>query len=99
MNRVAAVISEIEKLKEGKSPEELTALSSAVNIDNEEYCHWQEYKSIAQASGIISLEEALTVYSCLGSGPDHFNAQPLEVKCGVTMIMERIMSAIIQGRT
>jgi len=54
-------------------------LNRALDISFEDYVKFQELKSLAVTSNTLSLEEAQQVYGYLGSTPDTFNAQPLEV--------------------
>jgi len=66
-------------------------LNRALDISFEDYVKFQELKSLAVTSNTLSLEEAQQVYGYLGSTPDTFNAQPLEVKVVLThLLMELI---------
>lgn len=69
----------------------------ALDMDFEEYCRFQELKSLACASGKLSLEEGMTIYSYLGTTPDKFNAQPVEVKSVLTTLFGQLLGWKING--
>jgi len=82
MNRI---IIGIEKAKaviaqNGLSPEKLAEASKKMDLELREYCDFQELKSVASQTGVLTLDEATTVYGYLGNTPEHYNNQPIHVK-------------------
>lgn len=74
--------------------DKMTELGKKLDIDHAEYCVWQEKKSQAQALGILSLDDAMTIYTALGSGPTDFNNQPVATKVVLTRVMAEILGRL-----
>ena len=93
MNRIVQLIDKLEKtLKEEKqAPEKLKAASAALDVTFKEYEVFQNTKSEAQAAGKINHLEALTICGIVGSGPDHFNKQPIAKKLAVTLAIRDLV--------
>lgn len=68
-------------------------LDREMDIDAEEYSVFQERKSLAQASGVLTVDEATSIYAILGSGPADFNAQTLARKVIVTQTVKELLAA------
>ena len=70
----------------------------ALDMDVEEFCKFQDLKSLAVASGKLTLEEGQTVYGYLGNTPDVFNKQHVEVKAVLTGLFSELLQwRIYQG--
>jgi hypothetical protein len=95
MNRILTAVERTRKLIDSAKSEgkDLTALNQKMNMSFEEWTKFQEKKSLAQAGGILTYEEATTVYGFLGSGPDEFNRQDLAVKVTLTKAFAELMAA------
>lgn len=93
MNRIDVAIATTRAIIEAKeySPEKIEAMSRSLDIELEEYAHYQEAKALAQAAGRITHDEALTLYAALGRGPSSFNARHLAVKAAVIRSIAEIM--------
>ncbi len=89
------------RLDDGRTtPEAMTALDTQLDMCLEEYVRFQELKSLAVASDVLSAECGQLVYSYLGESPDRFNRQPLEVKVILTnLFMELMQWKVRQGMT
>ena len=70
----------------------LDALDADLNISMAEYVVFQQSKSEFQAGGVISCDEAMTIYAALGFGPGHFNMQDLATKVVLTGILEEMLA-------
>ena len=62
-----------------------------LDMDVSEHCLFQERKSLAQASGKLTLEEAQTVYAYLGNTVTTFNEQPIAVKAVLTNLFAELL--------
>jgi hypothetical protein len=95
MNRITTVIQNYRNVIEQKNLDQtkLDTLSQQLNMNLEEYVMLQERKSLACASGRLSLEEAQVVYGYLGESVETFNAQPLEVKIVLNQLLKELIQA------
>lgn len=95
MNRITTSIQKARTMIQDKNLDQtkLDELSTSLNMDWDLYVRLQERKSLACASGKLSLEEAQTVYGYLGESVETFNAQPLEVKIVLTKLLEELLRA------
>lgn len=80
------------RLDDGRTtPEAMTALDTQLDMCLEEFVRFQELKSLAVASEVLSPECGQLVYSYLGESPERFNRQPLEVKVILTNLFMELM--------
>lgn len=86
MNRITNAIT---KMRESVLMEDVK--SSDLDMDFEEYCRFQELKSLAAVEGVLSQEEAMTVYSLLGETVDTFNDQDWATKAVLTKIFLELL--------
>lgn len=70
--------------------------SSAILNDVMELCQWQEWKSLAQASGLIDLGTAMWFFHALKS-VDHFNGLPLGQRLTAMIVMKHLALALRYG--
>jgi hypothetical protein len=104
MNRVIAAIERAntriaERLKTGAVTEERVAeLDKGLDMDLAEFARFQELKSHAMLEGRLTQDEAQTIYALLGETPDHFNAQPVQVKSVLTQIFGELLEKSV-GRS
>ncbi len=93
MNRVALAIQDVQKAIVGGnfSQEKLDSLHKDFNMEFDEYCRFQELKSLASMHGWLTLAEANTVYSYLGNTVETFNRQSLPVKVTLTRVFENLL--------
>ena len=68
-------------------------MNQKMNIEFDEYCVFQDKKSQAQAAGILTCDEAMTIYRILGGGPEDFNKATLAQKVIVNQIVAELMRA------
>lgn len=86
-----AAIEKIDETLKSQPPEKLEQVNKALNITSDELFTWQELKSVAQASGKITLEVSLFLFEAIGQTPKHFNKQSIAKKYLVTNIMKNLM--------
>lgn len=97
MNRVQSAIDKKardiqSRLASGQiDAEQLNTLSRNLDMDVMEYCKFQELKSLAVASGKLTLEEGQLIYGYLGTTPDTFNGQDVAIKVILTKIFSELM--------
>jgi hypothetical protein len=104
MNRVAVGIAKMkaqieERIAKGiVTAAKVEETRKALDMEWDEYTSFQNLKSIAVASGKLSLDEGMTIYNYLGeSGPEVFNGQPVEVKATLTQIFRELLQARIKA--
>jgi len=103
MDRITESISEREELiqqalRTGQTtPTRLEVLRRNLDMDVLEFVKFQELKTLAVASGTLSLEEGNTVYRLLGESYNTFNRQPLAVKVVLTKLFEELLRERLHG--
>lgn len=96
-NRITAAIGRTEtriadRLASGQVTQAtLDDLHKKNDMALDEYCKFQELKSLAFAQGKITLDEANTLYGFLGEMPETFNSQPLAVKVVLTQFFVELL--------
>lgn len=96
-NRVLSAIEKMAKRIEGKlldgsvTAEKCAELARKLDMSHEEFCLFQERKSLAQASGKLTYEEAQSIYCFLGESPSTFNGQDLATKSVLTQIFSELI--------
>lgn len=99
MNRVANLISTLEGRVAALPQDKRDDLEQTATFDFEEFVELQNLKSAAQASGLLSLEEAQTVYMTLGEGgPDKVNRASLATRCAMLQLLKELLGAKVKGR-
>lgn len=97
MNRVTAAIRKMqdqiqERIDQGlTTAEAVKAAGRQMDMDVAEYCRFQEAKSMAVASGKLSVEEGMAVYNLLGTSVETFNQQPAAVKVMLTKLFAELL--------
>ena len=97
MNRIETAIAKTrqtitDRLAAGlTTPEKVASLHKTLDMGLEEYCKFQEIKSLAVAEGKLTLEEGQQIYMFLGETPEHFNKQSVEVKSVLTRIFMELL--------
>lgn len=87
MQILSRLIEEAQVQVDGMSQGQIELLSERLDVSPEEHCAWQEVKSLAVASGKISLEVASDLFEIIGGTPATFNKRSLAQKIVVTRIM------------
>lgn len=103
MNRIVNAIAKMELHmaerieKKLVTKEQVEKARKGYDMGVMEYCKFQELKSVASMEGILTLEEATTVYNYLGESVETFNRQNIAVKHVLTevfaMLLKKRMSA------
>ena len=85
--------AEIERrLHEGiVTQERVDETHKAMDMSFEEFVRFQELKSLAQIEGILTFEEATSVYAALGETVEHFNSQPVHIKAVLTKLFADLL--------
>jgi len=105
-NRIEAAFERMEKqiqgrIRDGKTTQEkVDATGKSLDMDLEEFCKFQDLKSLAVSEGKLSLEEGQAIYACLGNIPATFNGQPVHVKAVLTGVFGELLKArlVLTGR-
>ena len=71
--------------------ERLDELHKALDVEMDEYCRFQELKTLAVAEQIITPLEGMTVFESMGTSPEVFNRQPLHVKAALTTLFTELL--------
>lgn len=85
------MIPVVEKSFEKLSPEKYAEFDRLLNMSFAEWVMFQEKKSLAQAEGRMSVENALWVYEQLGGDVSVFNSRPAAVKYLMTQIFKKLL--------
>ena len=95
-NRIHLAINRAAKLLESEDTQKLNDLSKKLDMTIQEHARSQELKSLAQAEGKLTLDEATTVFNILGGTASHFNAQSLAAKFTVTNLIRELLQAKVK---
>ncbi len=87
MNRIVEVSKRYSQKIATFSHEKREKLERDLDIDLSEIVAYQQEKSLAQLEGLISLDEASTIYDALNC----WNETPLETKVAVTLGMGELI--------
>ena len=100
-NRVTVAFARMEtqindRIAKGLTTTEKVADTCKVlDMDILEYVKFQEIKSLAVATGKLTLDEGQCVYACLGQSVETFNRQPVHVKSVLTNLFQELLTARI----
>lgn len=103
MNRVTAMIAKVEeqikaRIESGAlTPERIEQQVRTLDMAFDEYCSFQSLKSLAFAQGILTDDEAQTVYGLLGSIPDDFNKQSYATKFVLSKLYNELLGMRIKA--
>ena len=103
-NRITAAFARMEaqiadRIAKGlTTAEKVRDLHQTLDMDLAEYVKFQEAKTLAVASGLLTLEEGQCVYACLGESVQTFNDQPVHVKSVLTSFFAELLTAQIRQR-
>mgnify|MGYP001442229295 CR=1 FL=1 len=99
MNRITDLIQTLNGRVEALPQEKQEDLAKTAVFDFEEFVSLQNLKSAAQMSGLLSLDEAQTVYMLLGEGgPDKVNKAPVGTRCALLQLLKELLGAKVKGR-
>ena len=102
-NRINAMIAKkIAEIKDRidtgiTTPDRIEEARKGFDMSLDEWTRFQDLKSEAQQAGLITLEEANSIYRYLGSLPDSFNDQPVAVKVVLTSFFNELLTLKIKG--
>ena len=93
MNRIERAVNRVEGLIEALPDERRRELQEKMTLDADELCVYQETKSLAQASGRLTLDEAMLVYHAL----NHWRETSTAMRVVVTKLMAELLG--VEGAT
>ena len=97
MNRILNSVNRMrdqiaERIAQGvTTKQKVEATRKALDMDVEEFCMFQELKSTNFLQGVLTLDEAQTVYNLLGGTISHFNGQEVAVKVVLTQMFRELL--------
>lgn len=92
MDRVKSAIDTIQKrldLKGTPDPD-----STVLDMEFEEFARFHELKSVACASGILTMQEGMTVYNIMGELPSVFNNRRYAEKAALTKLFSELITSV-----
>lgn len=101
-NRILSAITRQEstiarRIRSGITTEDkVESACVALDMELDEHVRFQELKSLAVATGLITVSEGQTIYNALGSIPQTFNDQPVHVKLVLTTFFKELLDRQIQ---
>ena len=103
-NRILAHAATVQAIIDaGHQPDgsplgDLDALREELDLDLAEVFAWQEAKSLAQAQGVISGDEALTIYTAIGGdgGGGWTDDASLALRVSITSLIGQLLA--LKGR-
>lgn len=104
MNRIATAIDDQNKNIKDRLANGLTTrkalneLYENLDMELDEYCRFQDLKSLAVADETLSLDEGQTIYQYLGNTPEVFNKQVLAVKTVLTEVFRSLMQKAVAAK-
>jgi len=96
MNRIAAAIAKAKIIIENKPAAEVDLLNKSLDMPFDMYCKFQELKSVASMT-VLSMDEAMTIYSYLGNTPEHFNKQHVAVKGILLTVFKELLERQVKA--
>lgn len=102
-NRIEEKVLAYEKriASSGRTPAELADLNLKMANSFSDHAQFQELKSHAQMQGILTLDEAMTVYSILGEFPTKdgwASGASLAQKITVSQLMGELLGVTAKGK-
>lgn len=104
MNRIQDMINRKEddinqRIADGLTTEDkVEEARQNLDMDMEEFVKFQELKSLAVASELITVSEGQTIYNALGSIPETFNNRPVQVKFVLTSFFKELLALRVKGK-
>ena len=68
-------------------------VGNSLDMAIDEYCKFQELKSLAVLEDRLTIDEGMTIYNCLGNSVETFNNQPVHVKSVLTSLFMTLMQS------
>lgn len=94
-NRVETTITQVS----GRiTDENRDAMEDAASLEFREWLTLGDKASLALAHGLVSSDEAQTLYRIHGESHDHYKRQPLERRLAYVLWITPLVSAIIGSR-
>ena len=87
-NRIQWAIRDMKTRLEGGSDAKLKRLQAGLTLDTMEHYAWQTCQSRAHAEGVITAEEAMTLYRAI----QNWTEQPVEVRIIVTESIKELFT-------
>jgi hypothetical protein len=103
MNRITASVERMRKQIHDRislglmTHDRVEAARRKLDMDVEEYCLFQQKKTLAVADGTLTAEEGQTVFALLGTTVTYFNRQPVEVKSVLNNLFKELLQKDAAG--
>ena len=103
-NRVEAMIAKFSKQIEDRknqglvTQQQIDKLNKDLDMPLDLYADFQNRKSVAMLEGLLSADEAQTIYAYLGESPETFNGQNIGVKSVLTKIHQELIEKAMKRR-
>lgn len=90
---ITAMRAQIEKrISDGiATRKQVAEAAGKMDMDYTEWSLFQDTKSLAHASGLLTAEEAQTVYAVLGGSPEEFNSNDAGTKAVMTKLFAQLL--------
>jgi hypothetical protein len=92
-NRIQSAIHDMGTRLAGVSAAKRKRLHDGLTLDAMEHYAWQTCQSRAHAEGVITAEEAMTLYHAI----QNWNEQPVEARIIVTESIKELLTQQIRG--
>lgn len=79
------------------TPEKVEENRQMLDMPMDMFCSFQNLKSLASMTGLLTLEESSYVYKLLGSQPSHFNSNDIATKLVLTKLYEKLLTEKIDS--
>jgi hypothetical protein len=93
-NRLTALTPQVSAKLKGLTTTKCKSLRDTLKLDMDEVFAWQTAKSRAQIEGVISVDEALTIYHAI----QHWSTTSLALQIVITEMMRVILAGQIAAR-
>ncbi len=103
-NRITAAFARMEaqiadRIAKGlTTAEKIRDVHKTLDMDLAEYARFHTLKTLAVAQGLLTPEEAQSVYLCLGENVQTFNDQPVHIKSVLTSLFGELLSVRLRQR-
>ena len=103
-NRITAAFARMkdqiaDRIAKGlTTAERVRDLHTTLDMDLAQYVKFQQAKTLAVASGLLTADEGQSVYICLGESVQTFNDQPIHVKSVLTSFFAELLTVQIRQR-
>lgn len=96
-NRILRAIAAVQETIEGADPDRVRSLEEKLTLSVTEFCEYQKTQAEAAAAGVLSTEEALTIYNALGR--EHYaGGWPEDMSLAVRVVVVKTIHELLARR-